>query len=188
MAATSLLAASLLLLPTFLQCIIQDNCMLVYMDIGVTMDKTKPIGYWLKHLHNLLETQFAVVLDDLGLARRHWQVLNTLNPGPQRREELRRALAPFWTDGEPGLDELLDEAVGHGWAEVADDVVRLTDHGRGTHATAAARIAQARGIVMGGLTPQQYAETVRVLSVMADNVAEDIRTRESARPASIHRS
>ncbi|GAB4002994.1 hypothetical protein GCM10029992_42960 [Glycomyces albus] len=45
------------------------------------MDTPKPIGYWLKHLHNLMERQFEAALADLDMGRRHWQVLNVLYGG-----------------------------------------------------------------------------------------------------------
>jgi hypothetical protein len=50
------------------------------------MDTPKPLGYWLQHLHNLLETHFTLALADLGSNRREWQLLNTLTGSIYRRE------------------------------------------------------------------------------------------------------
>jgi hypothetical protein len=79
------------------------------------MDTPKPIGYWLKHLHNLLERHFDATLAGLDLSRRHWQILSTLSRGARTREDLRQAVAPFWSAGDPNLDEVLDgpEGLGH---------------------------------------------------------------------------
>ncbi|MFI8849810.1 MarR family winged helix-turn-helix transcriptional regulator [Streptomyces sp. NPDC053499] len=141
------------------------------------MDAPKPIGYWLMHLHDLLERQFDVVLGDLGLARRHWQVLHTLSRGAVPREELAEVLAPFWRDGEPDLAQVLDGHDGlaaRGWTRADGHTVELTASGRAVHAQAADRIARSRAVVLGELTPEQYEQTVRNLSVMAANVEADL--------------
>ncbi|MEV6230755.1 hypothetical protein AB0L88_23130 [Saccharopolyspora shandongensis] len=132
------------------------------------MDAPKPIGYWLKHLHDLLERHFDATLADLAIGRRHWQVLNTLSRGEATRDELAEALAPFWAGGEPGLDEVLRELAG--WTTGAGGPLALSDDGRVAHERIAARIHANRAAVLNGLTADQYAETVRILSVMAANV------------------
>ncbi|WP_424527839.1 MarR family winged helix-turn-helix transcriptional regulator [Sphaerisporangium viridialbum] len=143
------------------------------------MNAPKPIGYWLKHLHNLLEKQFDATLANLGLGRRHWQVLNTLSRREATRDELAAALAPFWTEGEPDLDGVLQELTG--WirtgAPLAGDTLALSDDGRAAHEHMAARIDATRATVLKGLTPDQYAETVRILSVMAGNVESELSDR-----------
>ncbi|MFJ9590424.1 MarR family winged helix-turn-helix transcriptional regulator [Streptomyces acidicola] len=145
------------------------------------MDAPKPIGYWLKHLHNLLEQQFNATLTDLGLERRHWQVLNTLARGEATHDELKAALAPFWTQGEPSLDRLLNGIAARGWTRpglpAEGNLVALTDEGRAAHADFAARVAATRATVLKGLTSEQYTETVRILTVMAGNVEADLATR-----------
>ncbi|MET7641092.1 MarR family transcriptional regulator [Streptomyces sp. NPDC005438] len=144
------------------------------------MDTPRPIGYWLKHLHDLLETQLDTTLADLDLSRRHWQVLNTLGQGRRTTPELREALAPFRQEGARHLDDVLDDLATRGWIRVEDDdLATLTDAGHAAHAQVAARIHQTRATVLDGLTAEQYAETVRVLSVMSRNV----ETALAARPA-----
>ncbi len=143
------------------------------------MNAPKPIGYWLKHLHNLLEKQFDATLANLGLGRRHWQILNTLSRREATRDELAAALAPFWTEGEPDLDGVLQELTG--WirtgAPLAGDTLALSDDGRAAHEHMAARIDATRATVLKGLTPDQYTETVRILSVMAGNVESELNDR-----------
>lgn len=137
------------------------------------MDAPKPIGYWLKHLDNLLDEQFAATLAGLGIGRRDWQVLNTLSRGQATRQDLEAALAPFWAAGEPDLSGVLAELHQRGWT-TTDEPLALTDAGRAAHADLAQRIDQTRGTVLQGLTREQYGETVRVLSVMAANVEKDL--------------
>lgn len=132
----------------------------------------KPIGYWLKHLHDLLERQLDATLADFGVGRRHWQVLNTLSRGETARGDLYRHLSPFWTDGGPDLGRVLDDLSARGWTRPGetDDALALDPSGRAAHARIADRVQSTRETVLRGLTPEQYTETVRVLSVMAANV------------------
>ncbi|WP_432108101.1 MarR family winged helix-turn-helix transcriptional regulator [Streptomyces sp. AA1529] len=149
------------------------------------MDATKPIGYWLKHLDNLLERQFDATLADLDIGRRHWQLLNTLSRGPASREELTRALAPFWQAGATEPAEVLDgpgnSLAARGWTATGGQRIHLTAEGRAAHARIADRIAHSRRTVLGELTPEQYTATVRTLSVMAANVEADLAS--GVRPA-----
>ncbi|MFE9331496.1 MarR family transcriptional regulator [Streptomyces sp. NPDC006925] len=149
------------------------------------MDATKPIGYWLKHLDNLLERQFDATLADLGIGRRHWQLLNTLSRGPASREELTHALAPFWQAGAAEPAEVLDgpgnSLTARGWATTGGQKIALTAEGRAAHARIADRIAHSRRTVLGELTPEQYTATVRTLSFMAANVEADLAS--GGRPA-----
>ncbi|WP_030267734.1 hypothetical protein [Streptomyces sp. NRRL B-24484] len=134
----------------------------------------RPIGHWLKHLHDLLEDGFAADLADLGVDRRQWQVLHTLAGGPLAPDGLATALAPFLPDARAGVHDLLHGPSGllpHGWAETAGDgTVRLTGPGRELHDAVEARVAELRAAVLDGLTRTQYAETVRVLAAMAGNL------------------
>ncbi|MFD2767168.1 MarR family winged helix-turn-helix transcriptional regulator [Micromonospora eburnea] len=146
------------------------------------MDATdKPIGYWLKHLHNLIEAQFDRTLADFEVNRRQWQVLNSLSRGPLSRPAAEAALAPFWRSG-PGADrgpaELTAILAGptglmtRGWVREASEtgVLTLTEHGTASHAAAAERVRNLRGALLNGLSPEQYAQTVRTLAVMAANL------------------
>lgn len=144
-----------------------------------TAATSKPIGYWLKHLDALLERQFDAVLADLGLTRRHWQVLHTLRSGARTRDDLTATLAPFWTDGEPNLHAVLDGPDGltaRGCIRTAaassgtQDTFTLTDEGRTTHDTAFERVIASRALLLKDLTPEQYAATVANLQQMAHNV------------------
>ncbi|MCW3815879.1 hypothetical protein ONA91_15650 [Micromonospora sp. DR5-3] len=142
--------------------------------------KDKPIGYWLKHLHNLIEEQFDATLGDLGLDRRQWQILNVLSSTARTRGEVEQALAPFWPDGVPALGAVLDGPDGlvtRGWVGHDGDALTLTQPGRSAHRTAAERVGETRRLLLRGLTPEQYAETVRILSAMASNVEAALASR-----------
>ncbi|MEU4567199.1 hypothetical protein [Micromonospora sp. NPDC023956] len=133
---------------------------------------SRPIGYWLRHLHDLIETQFETTLAEDRLGRRHWQTLHLLHEGPRTTAQLAEALAPFGADGGDTVDELARR----GWVTRGEDGrLTLSTVGRTAHTQLAARVEAARDLLMRGLTTEQYVETVRVLAVMAGNL-------ESARP------
>jgi len=134
------------------------------------VDTPKPLGYWLQHLHHLLESHFALVLSDLGTDRREWQVLNTLARGPRAQADLEQALAPFWAAEVPSLNQVLTTFATRGWAEDSTGTVTLTQAGMAAHTALVPRVDQTRAVVVEGLTSGQYQETVRILSVMAGNV------------------
>ncbi|GHF25764.1 hypothetical protein GCM10017786_69940 [Amycolatopsis deserti] len=115
----------------------------------------RPIGFWLKHLHNLLEDGLTGVLADRGLTRRHWQALNTSRHGAE-------ALAVF-----DGADEARADLVTRGW--ITTDGT-LTDDGRTARAEIAERVRRFRELSLTGLTDDQYADTVRTLATMARNL------------------
>ncbi|GAA0939272.1 hypothetical protein [Nonomuraea longicatena] len=141
----------------------------------------KPLGYWLMHLHNLLEEQFARTLADLGLSRRRWQALNLLSRGDSTREELATALAHFSSDGGP---DPLEALITQGWAaSTGGEAVALTEAGRAAHVEAGRHVETSRATVLGGLTREQYAETIRVLTVMAGNVEADLARSHRQAPA-----
>ncbi|MFI6820844.1 MarR family winged helix-turn-helix transcriptional regulator [Micromonospora sp. NPDC050187] len=133
---------------------------------------SRPIGYWLRHLHDLIEAQFEAALAEDRLGRRHWQTLHLLHEDPRTAAQLDAALAPFGADGGSAVDDLTR----HGWVVRSDDDrLHLTGAGRIAHTQVAARVEAARDLLMRGLTTEQYVETVRVLAVMAGNL-------ESTRP------
>ncbi|MFJ8814481.1 hypothetical protein [Amycolatopsis thermoflava] len=115
----------------------------------------KPIGFWLKHVDNLLEDGLTRVLADRGLTRRHWQALNTSRHGAD-------ALEVF-----DGAAEARADLVARGWI-TADGA--LTDEGRAARGEIAERVRRFRELSVAGLTKDQYAETVRALATMAGNL------------------
>lgn len=144
------------------------------------MDAPRPLGYWLQHLHNLLEAHFTLFLSDLGTNRREWQLLNTLARGPLTYADLEQSLMPFWTADEPSLRQTLASLAVRGWTGETDGNVTLTEAGAAAHAELLPRVNHTRAVVSEGLTPDQYRETVRILSVMAGNVEAAIASRTTA--------
>ncbi|WP_193318086.1 MULTISPECIES: MarR family winged helix-turn-helix transcriptional regulator [Streptomyces] len=132
----------------------------------------RPIGYWLRHLHNLLEEQLAATLAHHGVGRRHWQTLNSLAQRPHTDAELRETLAPFWGEGEVALGPLLDDLTERGWTVRQPDAgaLALTDRGAAVHAELAEHVKRTRALLLTGIGPERYAATVHTLAAMAGNV------------------
>ena len=135
-----------------------------------------PIGYWLKHLDELIEAHFDRTLADHDLARRHWQTLNVLSRGPLDGEHLEQELRPFWTDGAITLNEVTHELIRRGWVARRDDgLYALTAAGEAGRAALGDRVRLSRRLLMDGLTRDDYEATVAVLRRMAGNLENAVR-------------
>ena len=133
------------------------------------MDAPRPIGYWLKLVDRLIEEQFASTLEEHGVTRRQWQLLNVLSQGPATVEQLDTAVAPFLAAGESSpeqLSELIDSA----WVDATPSGYELTERGRGAFDRLEAVVATQRTLDAQGVTPAEYEQTVAVLERMARNL------------------
>ncbi|RMI43211.1 MarR family winged helix-turn-helix transcriptional regulator [Streptomyces triticirhizae] len=141
----------------------------------------RPIGYWLKHLHNLLEEQLETTLAHHRVGRRHWQTLNSVAQHPHGEAELREALAPFWGQGEPALGPLLDDLTERGWVvrQPDTDALALTDRGAAVHAELTRHVQRTRALLLTGVSPERYTDTVHTLATMAGNVERALAEERS---------
>jgi DNA-binding MarR family transcriptional regulator len=131
----------------------------------------RPIGYWLKHLDRLIEDTFSRTLAEQGLTRRHWQVLNTLARDPAGPAELTKALDPFLRDDRAGQATVVADLVHRDWAgRDHDGLLRLTPHGRTAHQRTQEQVQQTRELMVHGISADQYAAVIDILSRMAANL------------------
>jgi hypothetical protein len=131
----------------------------------------RPVGYWLKHLDRLIEDTFSAALTAEGLTRRHWQVLNTLAQGPAGPGELTAALEPFLRDDPAGQATTVDHLIHLGWASRDHDGrLGLTPRGRTAHQAIQERVRQTRGLLVRGISADEYAALIDVLTRMAANL------------------
>lgn len=122
----------------------------------------KPLGWHLRHVHELLESSMARTLDAESLSRRHWQVLNTIALGARTPEEVGAALAPFGaTAGQ------LTDLRTRGWVAESGE---LTEAGREAHARVEARVQTFRIAVTDGISDDDYRTTIRTLERCAANL------------------
>lgn len=122
----------------------------------------KPLGWWLRHVHELLESSMAQALDAESLSRRHWQVLNTIALGARTPEEVDSALAPFGATAGQVAD-----LRARGWVAETGE---LTAAGREAHARVEERVEAFRTTVTSGISDDDYRTTIRTLERCAANL------------------
>ncbi len=142
------------------------------------MDAQRPIGFWLKLVDGLIDERFASTLEEHGVTRRQWQLLNVLSREPATVEQLDAAVAPFLSAGSTGADaaepetsaEHLSELIDSAWVDATDSGYELTERGRTAFDALAETVATLRAEMTDGLTPEQYQQTVEALERMARNL------------------
>ena len=139
------------------------------------MSDHRPIGFWLKLVDRLIDEQFSSTLEEHGVTRRQWQLLNVLSRGAATVEQLDAAVAPFLSqaadDAEPESSaEHLTELIDSAWVDATPTGYELTDRGRSAFARLADVVAENRGIVARGITEPEYGATVSVLERIARNL------------------
>ena len=144
----------------------------------MAMDAPRPIGFWVGLVDGLIDESFAATLEEHGVTRRQWQLLNVLSSESATVEQLDAAVAPFLSreseGGEPATSaEHLSELIDSAWVAATDTGYELTERGRVAFDALAETVGELRGRLSDGLTQQQYDETVEVLERMARNLGWD---------------
>jgi len=135
------------------------------------MDTPRPIGFWLKLVDRLIDEQFASTLEEHGVTRRQWQLLNVLVKEPATVEQLDAAVAPFLSaEQDESSVEHLAELVDSGWVVITSTRYDVTERGRSALDRLTTVVGTQRTLVTQGLTQDQYDETLRVLETMARNM------------------
>lgn len=154
------------------------------------MDTQQPIGYWVKLVDRLIDDLFATTLEEHGITRRQWQLLNILSQGAAGVERLDIEIAPFLTPLDaavplttpasaatppaPGAHssslESLTELVESDWLTTDGTLYELTDRGRTVVERLTVVIADERTRATVGVTAEQYDTAVTVLETMARNL------------------
>ena len=130
----------------------------------------RPIGYWLKKLDRLIDEQFERDLDDVGLSRRQWQLLNLLQDAPRSVPELHSELEPFLHGTPDDLADALSGLVTRSWADCQESVVTLTETGQAQFELIKVKVAGLRQALTAGISPEDYQMTIDVLAKMAANL------------------
>lgn len=135
------------------------------------MDTSRPIGYWLGLVDRLIDEQFASTLEEHGVTRRQWQLLNVLSRAPSTLEQLDAAVAPFLSAGEQESSaDHLGELVESGWIAGAPSGYELTERGRTAFDRLVDVVTAQRTLMSDGVSEQEYEQTVAVLERMARNL------------------
>jgi hypothetical protein len=131
----------------------------------------RPIGFWLKLVDRLIDERFAAIIEEHGVTRRQWQLLNVLQAGSTTVDQLDQAIAPFI---EPGTEETavdhLAELMDSEWITTDGPVYALTERGLAAFQRLQVVVDSLRDQTSDGLTPEQYDTTLVALERMAVNL------------------
>ena len=134
------------------------------------MADQRPIGYWLRLVDGLIDEQFARTLDEHGVTRMQWQLLNVLARGQASVEMLDATVAPFLVaGGETTLDHLT-ELIDSAWVDATPTGYELTERGHGALDRLTNVIAEQRTVMSAGVAEGDYLTTVNTLEQMALNL------------------
>ena len=136
------------------------------------MAAQRPIGFWLKLVDRLIDERFAAIIEEHGVTRRQWQLLNVLQAGATTVDQLDAAVAPFIEPGteEAAAAEHLAELVDSEWLTIAGPVYTLTERGLAAFQRLQIVVDSLRDQTSKGLTQDQYETTLVALEQMAVNL------------------
>jgi len=132
------------------------------------MTTTRPIGFWVRLIDALIENHVADLLDEHGVTRTQWQLLNALSRGPASTEQLDVTLGPFLARGDSeSSDDHLVELSESGWVVTKGGENALTDRGRTAFTRLSDVVAACRETTPSGVTDDELTTAVSVLERMA---------------------
>jgi hypothetical protein len=139
------------------------------------MEAHRPIGFWLKLVDSLITEQFAASLEEHGVTRLQWQLLNILSKGPASGDELSSMLAPFLAtvagpDEPTELEEHLSELVESSWVALEQQSYSLTEHGASNLSRLGEVVDSLREKSTAGISPTDYEAVIQTLERMAGNL------------------
>ncbi|MEP6649204.1 MAG: MarR family winged helix-turn-helix transcriptional regulator [Lapillicoccus sp.] len=127
----------------------------------------RPIGYWVKTVDRLIDTQFDEALAEHDVTRRQWQLLSTRAAGPRTVTELDNAVAPFLADAAETSAGHLAPLLGRGLVAGEDARYALTPAGETATDALRGSVGRVRTQLVAGLDPGEYERTVATLEKMA---------------------
>lgn len=139
------------------------------------MNVKRPLGYWLKLVDSLIDEQFAATLEEHGVTRRQWQVLNLLEQQPATEAQLNAGLSPFFAspDEPQSLTEHLAELVESGWVTVLNGEYSITDRGHVSLLKLSELVEKIRTQFGQDLDGSEYDAVVETLEKIARNLGWD---------------
>ncbi|MCU1542861.1 MAG: hypothetical protein JWM50_726 [Microbacteriaceae bacterium] len=139
------------------------------------MSDQRPIGFWLKLVDRLIDDQFAETLEEHGITRRQWQLMNVLSRGPATVVQLDAEIAPFLaaatdeSEAESSVEHL-SELIDSGWVDATPTGYELTERGEAALERLAVVVSEQRTVSTRGVTEEEYLNTVAVLERVARNL------------------
>lgn len=137
------------------------------------MTRQPPIGYWLKHLDEVITKHTDLVLKENGFTRSRWQTLNIIyQEGNLSRQKLFATMQTFLNSHQ--LDEIVSEFIKKGWlvqqGEGDDIQLATTENGKVEREITFTLQSEVRKRLMQGVTEQEYTIVIDVLQRMVKNL------------------
>ncbi|WP_026536433.1 MarR family winged helix-turn-helix transcriptional regulator [Arthrobacter sp. H14] len=135
------------------------------------MAQQRPIGFWLTLVDGLINEQFDNTVEEHGVTRRQWQIMNVLAENQSTAAELDQALAPFFAQEDGGTSaEHVEELIESGWVAADGEYYLLTNLGRKSLEALGEVVTRNRDHITEGVSEEEYAATLDVLQRMARNL------------------
>ncbi|WP_353988704.1 MarR family transcriptional regulator [Ruicaihuangia caeni] len=133
--------------------------------------QSRPIGFWLKLVDRLIDDRFITVLEEHGVTRRQWQLLNVLSAGEADVARLDAAVAPFieGAEGESSVEHLT-ELIESGWVGATQGGYEITERGSVAFGRLSEVVSQLRDDLGSDVDEADYDTTLRTLEAMARNL------------------
>ncbi|KOV89509.1 MarR family winged helix-turn-helix transcriptional regulator [Streptomyces sp. NRRL B-3648] len=129
-----------------------------------------PIGHWLNRTDKALTRSVNGMLEELGLTRVTWQVLDVIHDTPGTADTEVLSILAATADAATSA-EAVDTALADGWASrPAPGLLTLTPGGRRRLTDVAARVDAFRELSMAGISLEEYRTAVHVLERMNGNL------------------
>ncbi|HEU5484826.1 MAG TPA: GyrI-like domain-containing protein [Microlunatus sp.] len=132
----------------------------------------RPLDFWLRLVDDLLNERVDSALEEHGVTRRQWAMINLLTSGTASRADLDAALAPFLPppDRTSSTQEELSELVDSGWISQENGSYALTDRGRLVHGRLEAAWARRNDELMRGISAADVSHLIGLLERLARNL------------------
>lgn len=129
----------------------------------------RPLAFWLALVDRLVEERFSSALEEHGVTRVQWRVLNVLASGAASGADLQGALTDMPPVEGGSAEEELAELVESGWV-LAGETYAITDRGAAAHERLTEGVEALRTTLTTGLSAEEQSATAAALERMARNL------------------
>ncbi|HEU4545248.1 MAG TPA: GyrI-like domain-containing protein [Microlunatus sp.] len=132
----------------------------------------RPLEFWLRLVDDLLNERIDSALEEHGVTRRQWAMINVLTASTASRADLDVAVARFFPppDRTSSTEEELSELVESGWIAQENGFYELSERGRVVHNRLEAAWARRDHELMSGISAAELSQVIDLLERLARNL------------------
>ncbi|MBG0738519.1 winged helix-turn-helix transcriptional regulator [Paeniglutamicibacter antarcticus] len=135
------------------------------------MATQRPLGFWLKLVDGLINQQFDGLVEEHGVTRPQWQIMNVLAENPSTETELTNVLKPFFDSTvSVSAAEPVTELIESGWVDFDGERYSLTGLGHESLLRLGEVVEHQREKITENIPAEEYDATLDVLQRMARNL------------------